>query len=543
MTDDRNNDQSGGGFDNWLDDEPGPVTDPYKVLPSEAADDPDSIEDTSEDGTDEVMATGGDAMLDAEDESDEVEVTMTEEATAVEPEDETEEIQAVTAASASPVNEYEDETEEIEAVTAESAAPVDEEEDETEEIEMPSTSEQPASESGNESDDEDDTGELEVFTPAADDQESLAATGDLQDERISGVGFGELWDGDDDADEDPQPLPDDSTSGIFDMTQEDFLHTGTREHAGLAESVALADEEDTEQVAIAAPIPGLDATVVGFDDVVEAEGYGRVRARASGDLVARVITAVALIAALGAALVWQPALVALVLGVFLIGAGEFYTALLRSGRKPIALFGFVGITAASLGAYFSGALWIPLAFLVVATALLLFYAVVPGKVDPMANLALTVTVMVWAGLGAFAMLIAKSDAYRTLVLGVVVTVAAMDIAQYFFGRALGRNKLSPWVSPKKTIEGLIAGVVVALTIGALLHFFPPFELTSGLAVGAAVAVFAPVGDLAMSAAKRSLGLKDMGSVLPGHGGFLDRVDGLLFVIPVAWAIFLWAGIL
>jgi phosphatidate cytidylyltransferase len=173
----------------------------------------------------------------------------------------------------------------------------------------------------------------------------------------------------------------------------------------------------------------------------------------------------------------------------------------------------------------------------------LFYAVVPNKVDPLANLGLTITVMVWAGLGTYAMLIAKSDAYRTLVLAVVVTVAAMDIAQYFFGRALGRHKLSPWVSPKKTIEGLVAGVVVALTIGALLHFFPPFELTSGLAIGAAVAVFAPVGDLAMSAAKRSLGLKDMGSVLPGHGGFLDRIDGLLFVIPVAWAIFLWADIL
>jgi phosphatidate cytidylyltransferase len=54
---------------------------------------------------------------------------------------------------------------------------------------------------------------------------------------------------------------------------------------------------------------------------------------------------------------------------------------------------------------------------------------------------------------------------------------------------------------------------------------------------------APMGDLAMSAAKRSLDLKDMGSVLPGHGGFMDRIDGLLFVIPVAWAIFFWAGIL
>jgi phosphatidate cytidylyltransferase len=184
-----------------------------------------------------------------------------------------------------------------------------------------------------------------------------------------------------------------------------------------------------------------------------------------------------------------------------------------------------------------------MAFIFAVTLLLLYYAVVPDKIDPMANVALTITVMAWAGLGSFAMLIIKSDSYRVLVFGLVAAVAAMDIAQYFFGRALGRHQLAPWVSPKKTIEGLVAGIVVALLVGALLHFMRPYELTSGLAIGAAVAIFAPMGDLAMSAAKRSLGLKDMGSVLPGHGGFMDRIDGLLFSIPVAWAIFVWAGIL
>jgi phosphatidate cytidylyltransferase len=507
MTDDRNNnDESGGGFDEWLDDEPGPVTDPYKMLASEADDDPGVADEDSEDVTTEVevVASEDDSSLDAEDETTEIEATV------------------------------------VETVVSE------DEEDETAEIEVSSNEAQQQDAPEAASDDEDDTGELEVTSSAGQDANAVSShssPGDESDAPTSGigVGFGALWDPE--ADQDPLPLSEESSPEFFDMTQEDYLHTATKEHVGLAESIALADEEDTAQVAIAAPIPGLDATVVGFDDVVEAEGHGRVRAKRSSDLVARVITAIVLLAALGAALLWQPALVALALGVFLLGAGEFYTALLRSGRKPISLFGFVGIAGAGLGAYFSGALWIPLAFVLIVAALLLFYAVVPGKIDPLENLALTITVMVWAGLGTYAMLIAKSDAYRTLVLGVVVTVAAMDIAQYFFGRALGRHKLSPWVSPKKTVEGLLAGVVVALTIGALLHFFPPFELTSGLAVGAAVAVFAPVGDLAMSAAKRSLGLKDMGSVLPGHGGFLDRIDGLIFVIPVAWAIFVWAGIL
>jgi phosphatidate cytidylyltransferase len=496
MTDDRNNDQSNGGFDDWLDDDPGPVTDPYKISASEVEDDPDTLPDDADGVAAEVA-------------SDAVEVETSEEANVPNSGDETAEIDVAPDATSVP--------EDGEVIQE------DDEVDETAEIDVAATADPSGTADTIDADEPDDTGELEIMQP----------------QKASAAGFEEL--GDDSGDQDPDS--DAVSPEFFDITEESYLHTATKEHEGLAESIAIADEEDTAQVALAAPIPGLDSTVVGFEDVVEAEGYGRVRARASGDLVARVITAIVLIAALGAALLWQPALVALALGIFLLGAGEFYTALLRSGRKPIALFGFVGITAAGLGAYFGSALWIPIAFVLILTALLLFYAVVPNKVDPLANLGLTITVMVWAGLGTYAMLIARADAYRTLVLGVVVTVAAMDIAQYFFGRALGRHQLSPWVSPKKTIEGLVAGIVVALTIGALLHFFPPFELTSGLAIGAAVAVFAPMGDLAMSAAKRSLGLKDMGSVLPGHGGFLDRIDGLLFVIPAAWAIFLWAGIL
>jgi phosphatidate cytidylyltransferase len=566
MADDERPKEPGGGFDDWLDEEPGPDTDPYAALADEdageaeisewiaftgSAIDGDQGDDQGDDLGDDQADDQGDEEADAGyvsfgdgDETEEIPVAHPEPsgfepATSVELADfdgggraDTDEIPIIAAAD----------------ITATEAGPPDTEPDTEPDID--DTDELPVL--GDES--EVDTGDLPVVAPATDHgtaieddgdggQDRLASDQDFDNQEPSGASadlaamfeeFEELV-----ADE----LPGDDSPEDFDPLKEDYPQTSTREHAGLAAAIAEADTEATERVALAAPIPGLESTVVGFEDVVEAEGHGRVRARASGDLVARVITAIVLIGALAASLVWRPALIALATIVFIIGAGEFYTALRRTGRQPIALFGFVGLLGASIGASVWGAIAIPMAITAVATLLLLFYAVVPGRQDPMANLALTITVMAWVGLGTYAMMIAVSEDYRTLIVGVVFTVAMMDIAQYFVGRTLGRHKLSPWVSPNKTVEGLVGGVIVALTIGALLHFFPPFELTSGLAIGAAVALLVPLGDLAMSAAKRALEIKDMGSILPGHGGFLDRIDGLLFVIPAAWGIFVWAGIL
>ena len=554
-----------GGFDDWLEDEPGPPTDPYSSLKDD---------DPEEEIADWVAFTEGRNDADPDTEAEpEPSVDLTQLPTE---EIDLSDLPATPQPEVGPT----DETSEIELS---SDAEDEGEQDRPDDVEHDSgdlTEELDSVESGGDGDEPvtdelpavavamEDQGEQDVdaLTPAegdVDSDEEADDTGELDVISIAPYGGFSQGPPQDETTSDGEPEEEDAPSDsvreevavtgvaavtsqrpeLFDISEDDYLGTATREHADLAEAIALAEEEDTAQVAVAAPIPGLADSVVGFDDVVEAEGMRKARSRKSGDLVARVITGFVLIAALLASVVWQPALVALALTVFVLGAGEFYTSLVRTGRKPIALFGFVGIIGASLGAYFWGAIAIPSGFFIAAALLLLFYAVVPGKRDPMGNLALTITVMVWAGLGAFAMPIISSASYRPLVVGVVVTVAAMDIAQYFFGRMLGRTQLAPWVSPKKTIEGLIAGVIVALVFGAALSFVEPFELTSGMMLAVLVAILAPLGDLAMSAAKRSLGLKDMGSVLPGHGGFLDRIDGLLFVIPPAWALFLWAGLL
>ena len=558
-----------GGFDDWLDEQPGPPTDPYASL---ADDDPeDEIADwvAFTEGQDTAGVQSDSAELSDDDlaqlPTEEMDLSDLPGAPPVEPEtvsgddDETSEIQPLPVEETGEDGDADllegDPTEELVTV-GDDAQTFD---DDAVTDELPSI---PATPLGDveiaegdtgteppifdiEGDEEpDDTGELDIipiapyggFSQSPPDDDRDANNQGASDELSVGVAAEAVTDGGA-----PGAVP--LRPDLFDISEDDYLGTATREHTDLAEAIALAEEEDTAQVAVSAPIPGLEESVVGFDDVVEAEGMRKARSRRSGDLVARVLTALVLIVALGTSLVWQPVLVAFATAVFVIGAGEFYTSLVRSGRKPIALFGFIGIIGASLGAYLWDVVAIPTAFFIAGTLLLLFYAVVPGKKEPMANLALTITVMVWAGLGAFAMPIIAAESYKVLVMGVVVTVAAMDVAQYFFGRMLGRTQLSPWVSPKKTVEGLVAGIIVALVVGAALSFVDPFELTTGLLLGVVVAVLAPLGDLAMSAAKRSLGLKDMGSVLPGHGGFLDRIDGLLFAIPAAWAVLLWAGLL
>jgi phosphatidate cytidylyltransferase len=116
-----------------------------------------------------------------------------------------------------------------------------------------------------------------------------------------------------------------------------------------------------------------------------------------------------------------------------------------------------------------------------------------------------------------------------LALWTLVVVWATDTGAYFAGRAIGGPKLAPVISPNKTWAGLIGGMIAAAIVGGLIAGFGPLPATA-LWLGAPLAVAAQLGDLLESAMKRHAGVKDSGKLLPGHGGVLDRIDGLL---PVA----------
>ena len=123
---------------------------------------------------------------------------------------------------------------------------------------------------------------------------------------------------------------------------------------------------------------------------------------------------------------------------------------------------------------------------------------------------------------------------RGAILLMVVAIVVSDSAQYYTGRALGRRPLAPSISPKKTLEGAIGGLVfgtAAFVIGARI-VFPGCSLALAALAGASVAALGIVGDLFESLLKRSAGVKDSGALIPGHGGVLDRIDSWLFAAPV-----------
>jgi len=120
-----------------------------------------------------------------------------------------------------------------------------------------------------------------------------------------------------------------------------------------------------------------------------------------------------------------------------------------------------------------------------------------------------------------------------LVLFLVILNQGNDVAQYVWGKMLGRRKILPAVSPNKTWEGFLGGAATTVAGAALLYpFLTPFSLTFALFAGLVVAVTGFIGDVTFSALKRDIGVKDTGSLIPGHGGILDRIDSLSLSAPI-----------
>jgi phosphatidate cytidylyltransferase len=218
-------------------------------------------------------------------------------------------------------------------------------------------------------------------------------------------------------------------------------------------------------------------------------------------------------------------------------AFEAYAMFQEAGFRPATLLGVAGSAGAVLAAYWKGPAAVPIVVAVVLVGSFIWYLARVVEARPVVNAAVTFLVFAWVGmLGSFAGLLLEAHKGNHLFFGAVIPTVLADAAAWFAGSSVGSHPLAPHVSPAKTWEGVIAGAVVAVVAGALIgHELSPWGgLRHGVELGVLVAVVAPVGDLVQSMVKRDLKLKDSGSLLPGHGGLLDRFDSLLFVLPAVY---------
>ncbi|MDX1511235.1 MAG: phosphatidate cytidylyltransferase [Nitriliruptorales bacterium] len=157
--------------------------------------------------------------------------------------------------------------------------------------------------------------------------------------------------------------------------------------------------------------------------------------------------------------------------------------------------------------------------------------------DVVRTLTVTVLLGVWVAVGAsFAVLLAVADNGVERVLLVVGAAILTDIGGYAVGSLIGRHKIAPSVSPNKSWEGLIGGLVVAIGLGAIVlpALGDEFTAVEAAIVAGVCGLAGFFGDLTESMVKRDLGIKDLGDLLPGHGGILDRVDGIIVALPVGY---------
>ena len=246
-------------------------------------------------------------------------------------------------------------------------------------------------------------------------------------------------------------------------------------------------------------------------------------------------------------------------------AGEYFATVRRAGYNPATLLGVVAVACFALAPLAKPVLAYPVVTaLSVISGLLWYFWVSPGEGVVM-NLGVTLLGIGWiGGLGGFATLLlgqarvferaleaAGAKNASNLGLGVIIAIVLVtvsyDVGGYFVGRYAGRTPLSA-ASPNKTQEGLVGGIVSAVVVPVVvLSLFSDVapvgtDLPKTFFFCLFCAIVAPLGDLCQSAVKRDLGVKDMGELLPGHGGVLDRFDAFLFVIPMGWFMAHFLGI-
>lgn len=245
-------------------------------------------------------------------------------------------------------------------------------------------------------------------------------------------------------------------------------------------------------------------------------------------------------AALALLAIGKAPFVVLAIAIILLGQGEFYAVLKARGAQPATALGLIAGGVIMAGAYNRGEAAALFGVFLAMALVLPWYMAAPPKVrkGTVMNVGATLLGAIYVPfLASFALIILRipGDDGRNLLLTVLGLTVLYDVCAYAIGSLWGNRPLAPTISPKKSWEGAVGATFVLLLVAlAIVPSIEPFTAARAVGLALVIAVAAPLGDLVESALKRDLGLKDMGSLLPGHGGVLDRVDSILFAAPAAW---------
>lgn len=231
--------------------------------------------------------------------------------------------------------------------------------------------------------------------------------------------------------------------------------------------------------------------------------------------------------------------VALVTVIIVACAVEFFTVVRAAGHHPATLVGLVAVAALPAAAYNRGEAAISLVVVLSVFGALLWFMFVDRDAPPLAGTGVTMLGVVYLGvLGGFAGLLLGFPANTDHILAVAIATVTYDVVGLLAGSSLGRTRMAPSISPNKTWEGTIVGIVAAVIMSVIVtgSIVDPWSqnLAHPLQLGLVCAIAAALGDLASSMLKRDLKVKDWGNLLPGHGGAMDRFSGFLFALPAAY---------
>jgi phosphatidate cytidylyltransferase len=266
-------------------------------------------------------------------------------------------------------------------------------------------------------------------------------------------------------------------------------------------------------------------------------------------LLQRVLTAIVFVAVMLAGLYFSKNSFLVLFGLITIfSLWEFFTIILKNEthdflRKILGVI--IGATPFLMAAYFhfgkieDGSGFLKMCTLLFLPFLFLLFIVelFTKSKNPFENLGYLFLGLIYIGI-PFTLVqfiaIEEGNYYPNIILGLLLLTWANDTGAYVIGSQIGKTKLFPRISPNKTWEGSLGGVAVAFLIAWLLSLYVTgLSLMNWLVLATLVSIFASLGDLIESMLKRSLGVKDSGTIMPGHGGFLDRFDAFIFLLPFA----------